>query len=82
VVTIQVEDSIMLKSRIKIMIAEYELRTGTKFVKMNAADKLGMMPQQFSALLAGRAFTTAEKMFILANMLGCKVDDLYEYEEE
>ena len=75
-------DLSMLKSLIQIRITEFEHRTKKKFVKKDAAEKLGMMPQQFSALIKGKAFTTAEKMFMLAEMLDCKVDDLYEYVKE
>lgn len=81
-VTIHSEDLQMpLKSKIQQRIFEYEARTGERFVKKHAAKKLDMMPQQFSTLVTGNAFTTAEKMFKLARMLDCKVDDLYEYEE-
>lgn len=74
--------SMPLKSNIEIRIAEYKKRTGNKFIKKDAAAQLNMNPTSFSALVAGREFTTAEKMFKLARMLECKVDDLYDYEEE
>lgn len=76
------EEIFMLRSQIKIRIAEYESRTGKRFIKKEAAEKLEMMPQQFSAVISGKTFTTAEKMFILARMLECKVDDLYLFEED
>jgi DNA-binding Xre family transcriptional regulator len=83
VVTKIAEDLQMpLKCLIQQRIFEYEARVGERFIKKDAAAKLGMMPQQFSALVTGKAYTTAEKMFKLADMLGCKVDDLYEYIEE
>ncbi|MCI3922421.1 helix-turn-helix transcriptional regulator [Paenibacillus sp. TRM 82003] len=72
----------LLKSQIKIRIAEYEIKTGDKFVKKDAAKALGMNPQNFSSLVAGTVYTTAEKMFKLARMLNCKVDDLYILEDE
>lgn len=76
------EESQMLKSLIKIRIAEYETRTGKRFIKKHAAEALKMLPQNFSSLVAGDTFTTAEKMFKLAKMLECKVDGLYELIEE
>ncbi|CAN7362439.1 XRE family transcriptional regulator [Paenibacillus sp. LjRoot56] len=80
-VTNVVEELIVLKSRIKLKIAEYELRTGNKFINKNAADKLDMLPQHFSALVNGKVLTTVEKTFKLAILLDCKVDDLYEFED-
>lgn len=71
-----------LKSLIDLRISEYKVRTGKPFIKKEAAAKLNMTPQHFSALVAGKEHTTAEKMFVLANMLECKVDDLYIYEED
>lgn len=70
-----------LKSKIQQRIYEYEARTGKRFVKKEAAKKLDMLPQQFSALIAGRVHTTTEKTFKLAQMLECSVNDLYMYEE-
>lgn len=76
------EDCLMLKSLIRLRIAEYEVRTGKRFKKKDAAAKLDMSPQHFSAIINGAQQTTPEKLFMLAQLLECKVDDLYEYKEE
>lgn len=80
-VTNVAEELLVLKSHIKLKIAEYELRTGNKFINKKAADKLDMLPQHFSALVNGKVLTTVEKTFKLATLLECKVDDLYEYHD-
>ena len=73
----------MLKPLIKIVVAEYETKHETKFIRKEAAAKLGISPQYLSDIIAGRKKNVdAEILFGLANMLECKVDDLYIYEEE
>lgn len=72
-----------LKPLIKLRIAEYELRTGKKFDRKEVAQKMkGLSQQHLSGVINGTQQTTPERLFILADILGCKVDDLYTYEEE
>ncbi|WP_176545053.1 helix-turn-helix transcriptional regulator [Bacillus sp. AFS041924] len=46
------------------------------------ASKLDVTPQQFSKWLKGEHYPPANKLFKLAYILNCKVDELYTYEEE
>jgi transcriptional regulator with XRE-family HTH domain len=81
VITIM-EVSPLIKSRIKILIAEKELRDKHKIEFREIASSVFVSPQQFSAWLNDRGWPRMDKAFRLAKYLGCKVDDLYEYEEE
>lgn len=72
----------MIKSRIKIAIAEFELRTGQRVEQKEIAAKVGVTQPQFSAWVNDRGWPRMDKAFRLARLLGCKVDDLYIYEEE
>lgn len=42
------------------------------------ANRLGISRQQLSNWIGGRSFPPIEKAFDLADLLNCKVDDLYE----
>ncbi|MGE6379974.1 helix-turn-helix transcriptional regulator [Peribacillus muralis] len=53
----------------------------TGFKKKYIAVKLEVSPTQLSNWISGRSFPTIEKAFRLAKLLGVKVDDLYEEEE-
>lgn len=66
---------------IRLRLAEHEARTGIKYNNKQLADFLEVTEQHMSACTNGRAFLRMDKAFKLAKMLGCKVDDLYEYEE-
>nr|WP_157888580.1 helix-turn-helix transcriptional regulator [Cytobacillus oceanisediminis] len=47
-------------------------------MKKYVAKKIGITPTQLSNWLAGRSYPPLDKAFILADLLGVKVDDLYE----
>jgi putative transcriptional regulator len=61
-----------MKSLIGQRIEESGLRKGY------IADKLGITRQQLANWIGGRSYPTIEKAFKLADLLGVKVDDLYE----
>jgi transcriptional regulator with XRE-family HTH domain len=46
------------------------------------ADKLGVSTRQLRKYETGEAYVPMEKAYILARLLGVKVDDLYILEEE
>jgi transcriptional regulator with XRE-family HTH domain len=48
------------------------------YLKKYIASKLEITPTQLSNWISGRSYPTADKLFKLADLLGCKVDDLYE----
>lgn len=62
----------MLKCKIGKIIDNKGLRR--KFI----ADKLGVTSQQLSNWVNNRSFPTVDKLFKIADLLDCKVDDLYE----
>lgn len=63
----------MLKSRLKIILAEKGLKN------KELADLLGTSPTVISNWISGNSFPTTVKLFELAHELDVKVDDLYEY---
>jgi DNA-binding XRE family transcriptional regulator len=65
----------MLKSK----IGEYIERSGYR--KDFVAKKIGVSYRQLAKYITGDSFPTVPKLFALARLLGCKVDDLYEDEE-
>lgn len=72
----------MLKSRIKLVVAEFEVKSKRKIEHRELAKELGISQQQFSSWVNNRSWPRMDKAFKLAKMLGCKVDDLYEMFEE
>lgn len=66
----------MLNSRIGYWIE----KSGYK--KKYIASVLEVTPTQLSNWVSGRSYPTAEKLFRLAELLGCKVDDFYNNEED
>lgn len=62
----------MLKCKIGEIIDKKGYRR--KFI----ADKIGVTPQQLSNWIHGRSYPTVDKLFKVAEILECKVDDLYE----
>jgi DNA-binding XRE family transcriptional regulator len=66
----------MLKSRIKIKLAELEIR------QQELSDKLGVTKQTMSLWVNGKSMPTLETAFKIANLLDCKVDDLYVFKED
>lgn len=66
----------ILKPQIEMLIEKSGLRK--KFI----ADKLGVSTRQLRKYETGEAYVPMEKAYILARLLGVKVDDLYILEEE
>lgn len=64
----------------KSRIGEWIDRTG--FKKKYIAKELDISPTQLSNWIAGRSYPPIEKAFKLAELLQCKVDDLYEEMKE
>lgn len=76
------EEDTLLKPNIELRIAEYRSRTGHKIENQQLAEMLGITKHHFSACVNDRAYLKMDKAFKLAKILGCKVDDLYVFEEE
>lgn len=60
-----------MKSNIKWLLAKNEL------TQKEAAEKLGVTSQQFSAWANAKTYPKWDKAKELANLLNCSVDDLY-----
>lgn len=56
--------------------------TDKGLLKKYVAKQVGVTPSQLSLWMRMKNFPSADKLFKLAWILGCKVDDLYEYEDE
>lgn len=67
---------VLMKSRVNELI----LKSG--YMKKYVAKKVGITPTQLSNWIAGRSYPPLDKAYILAELLNCKVDDLYERAEE
>jgi DNA-binding XRE family transcriptional regulator len=66
----------MLKSRIKVRLAELEIS------QTELAEKMGVTKQTMNAWVNGRMKPPLETAFKIAHLLNCKVDDLWEYKDE
>jgi DNA-binding XRE family transcriptional regulator len=66
----------MLMPKIKIRLAELNMS------QTELAEKLGVTKQTLNGWTKGRVKPPLETAFFLAYLLGCKVDDLWKYEEE
>lgn len=64
----------MLKSK----IGEYIERSGYR--RDYIAKQIGVSYRQLAKYITGDSFPTVPKLFMLAKLLGCKVDDLYEFD--
>jgi DNA-binding Xre family transcriptional regulator len=76
------EEYELLTPLFKLRIAEYEVREGRKFDRKEASRKTGLSLSHLSGVFNGKQYTSTENLFVLANMLECKVDELYKYEED
>jgi DNA-binding XRE family transcriptional regulator len=65
----------MLKSKIKVRLAELEIK------QQDLSDELGVTKQTMNAWVNGRNLPTLETAFKIAKLLDCKVDDLFTYFE-
>jgi transcriptional regulator with XRE-family HTH domain len=59
-----------------------ELIAAKGMKKKYVAKEIGITPNQLSNWLAMKSFPPLDKAYILADLLGCKVDNLYERAEE
>jgi DNA-binding XRE family transcriptional regulator len=59
-----------------------ELIVNSGYLKKYVAKELGITPNQLSNWLAGKSFPPIDKAYKLADLLGCKVDDLYDRTDE
>jgi putative transcriptional regulator len=69
------ELSELLKSRIKVRLAELDI------AQTDLAEKLGVTKQTMNGWVKGRVKPPLETAFVIAKELNCKVDDLWIYEE-
>jgi putative transcriptional regulator len=58
---------------------ELILKSGLK--KGYLANELSVSPQQFSKWIKGKHYPPADKLFKLAKILKCNVDEMYSFEE-
>jgi DNA-binding XRE family transcriptional regulator len=70
------ELSDLLKSRIKVRLAELDMQ------QIDFAEKMGVTKQTLNGWVKGRVKPPLEIAFKMAFLLDCKVDDLWKYEEE
>lgn len=68
--------------RMKLVCKIGKLIEEEGYLKKHVAKKVGVSPTQLSNWIAENNYPGADKLFKLAQVLNCKVDDLYEYEEE
>lgn len=66
--------------KLKPLIEERFKQCGYK--KSFVAEKLNISVRQFRKYETGESLIPIDKAFILSRMLGCKVDELYEMEDE
>lgn len=76
------EERMPLKPLFRLRIEEYNAANKPKFNRSKAAEELGMSYSHLANVIAGTQQTTPEKLWMIAKMLNCKVDDLYLFEEE
>lgn len=57
-------------------LGEWIDKSGLK--KKFVADKIGVSPHQLRNYITGKSLIPIDKAFVLADLLGVKVDDLYE----
>lgn len=70
------EEMELLKSKIRVRLAELELKQSDLYNEFNISQK------QFSNWVTGESAPRLEIAFKLAKRLGCKVDDLWVFNEE
>ncbi|GKU81180.1 helix-turn-helix transcriptional regulator [Niallia sp. NCCP-28] len=66
----------MLKSRIG------ELLRISKYRREYILKEIGVSPNTLTNWVTGKTYPTMDKAYILAKLLECKLEDLYEYKEE
>jgi DNA-binding XRE family transcriptional regulator len=65
----------MLRSKMKIRLAELDMR------QQELSETLGVTRQTMSLWANGKSNPTLETAFKIAELLDCKVDDLYVYRD-
>jgi putative transcriptional regulator len=74
IINLELED--LLKSKIKVKLAELDIQ------QTELAEKLQVTKQTMNGWVKGRVKPPLETAFKIAELLNCKVDDLWEYKEE
>lgn len=74
-IIVTLEEKTLLKSRVRVRLAELELRQSDLY------KEFGVTQKQFSNWVTGTSAPRLEIAFKLAKRLNCKVDDLWLYEE-
>ena len=69
------EEKLVLKSKIRIKLAELEKRQN------DVTKTLNITPQRFSNWVNGSSYPKLEEAFRLAKYLDCAIEDLWEYRE-
>lgn len=69
---LDIERVVEMKPRIKEIIAD----RGYKHIYV--ANKVGVSSQQMSNWISGNSYPRIEKLFALAKVLDCKIEDLYD----
>lgn len=77
----------MLKPNLDLLFAiarnkGHKLELNGELVEVNQtnmAKLMGVTKQQFSLWNVGKSFPRAEKLYKMAHLLGCKVEELYDY---
>jgi putative transcriptional regulator len=75
-IIVSLELSELLKSKIKVRLAELDMQ------QTELAEKMGVTKQTMNGWVRGRVKPPLETAFVIAKYLGCKVDDLWEYKED
>lgn len=70
----------VINMKMKPLIEEKFNRSGYK--KSFVAEKLNISVRQFRKYETGESLVPMDKAYILSRLLGCKIDDLYEWEDE
>lgn len=66
----------MLECKIRVRLAELNK------TQKELAEYMGVTKQTMSGWVTGRTIPPLEKAFIIAEYLGCKVDDLWKYKND
>lgn len=75
-IIVSLELSELLKSKIKVRLAELDMQ------QTELAEKMGVTKQTMNGWVRGRVKPPLETAFVIAKYLDCKVDDLWEYKED
>ncbi|CAM4276215.1 transcriptional regulator [Bacillus manliponensis] len=69
-----------MKIKLNSRIGDWIEKSGYR--KDFIAEKLEVSVKQLNNYISNTSFPNTHRLFVLANLLGCKVDDLYEVQEK